>query len=701
MRTVTAADIYKFQWPSKPTISPDGQHVVYEKTVVRKKTDDYETQLWLSDAQGQTRRVLTSTGTRNIYPVWSPDSRTIAFLSNRAFGTQLWLLSLDGGEARQVSRFCQGISSISWAPDGKTIYGIVPVAQGASIEVYDAEVTAKEANERIDQENRQWVNGPKRFDRLYYKLDAAGLQKAFVRQIVAIDIETGLHTQITDGPYDIFEPTVSPTGKHIAFIANSNQNEQQAFGGQIYRVAIDGGDVELLYKGLRVSYLSYSPDAKKLAFVASNIDHKEMFVLPAGGGDPVCLSNDFPDTLTDLTFTDMRSLRYTPVPKWSDDSRYVFALSTRQGKNEIVRFSTEDRNSPAVTVIGGERTIFHFSYDGKETVAIAYSTVQHPGKIASVKLSQAAEVVRKLRSPKEEFSTEYEAIFPENEVRLDDCNDELLAELTVSLPEAFSYTSEDGWQIQGFVLKPANLKPGEKYPVLLDIHGGPHSMFGYTFFHQMQLFAANGYAVVYTNPRGSSGFGAEFTHSVHGDYGGKDMADILNGLDEAAKRYDFIDRERVAINGLSYGGFMVNWLVTHTDQFFAAVSEGCISNWISMYGTSDIGPDFLDMEFLGMTDLETLWKFSPLAYVQNVKTPLLLLHSDDDLRCPLEQAEQFYTHIKKQGGEVELLRIPHSSHGVLQNGIPSLRQARLEAMFEFINARLPVSKEQASLANEK
>ncbi|MFE1625213.1 S9 family peptidase [Brevibacillus reuszeri] len=698
MRTVTAEDIYKFQWPSKPTISPDGQHVVYEKTVVRKKTDDYETQLWLADAQGQTRRVLTSTGTRNIYPVWSPDGRTIAFLSNRAFGMQLWLLSLDGGEARQVTRFRHGISSIVWAPDGKTVYGIVPVAQGTSIEVYDNEVTAKEANERIDQENRQWANGPKRFDRLYYKLDAAGLQKAFVRQIVAVDTETGLHTQITDGPYDISEPTVSPTGQHIAFIANPNQNEQQAFGGNIYRVAIDGGDVELLYSGLRVSYLSYSPDAKKLAFVANNIDHREMFVLPAGGGKPIGLSKDFPDTLTDLAFTDMRSLRYTPVPQWSEDSRYVFALSTRQGKSDIVRFSTEDDNSPAVTVIGGERTIFHFSFDGKGTAAIAYSTVQHPGKAAVVKLSQAEEVVRKSRSPKEAFSTEYEALFPENEVRLDDCNDELLTELQVSLPEAFSYTSEDGWQIQGFVLRPANYVEGKKYPVLLDIHGGPHSMFGYTYFHQMQLFAAKGYAVVYTNPRGSSGFGAEFTHAVHGDYGGKDMADILNGLDEAARRYDFIDKDRAAINGLSYGGFMVNWLVTHTDRFFAAVSEGCISNWVSMYGTSDIGPDFMEVEFLGKTDMESLWKFSPLAYVQNVKTPLLLLHSDDDLRCPLEQAEQFYTYIKKQGGEVELLRMPNSSHGLLQIGVPSLRQARLEAMVDFVHAHLPAHKEEPSLA---
>ncbi|MGG1661160.1 S9 family peptidase [Brevibacillus sp. NRS-1366] len=689
MRTVTAQDIYNFQWPSKPTISPNGQLVVYERTIVRQKTDDYETQLWLADVHGHSRRVLTTVGTRNMSPVWSPDGRTIAFLSNRAFGTQLWLLSLDGGEARQVTRFRHGVSSIVWAPDGRFVYGLVPVAERETIEVFEPGLTAKEAEEHAEKESKQWRKRPKRYNRQYYKLDGAGLQRALVRQIVAIDIETGDISQITHGFYDIFEPTVSSDGQHIAFIANQNESEQQHFGGQIYRVPTSGGDVELLYNGLKASYLSYSPDAKQLAFVASNIDHKEMFVIPADGGEARCLSKNFPDTLTDLAFTDMRSLKYTPHPQWSKDSQYVYALSTREGKNEIVRFSLADSDSQAVTVIGGERTIFHFSYDGIETVAVAYSTVHHPGKVAAVKVSQEAMVERKLRTPLEPLSTSSEALFPESEVRLDDCNDELLSELITVEPEAFSYDSEDGWQIQGFVLKPANYEAGKKYPVLLDIHGGPHSMFGFTYFHQMQLFAANGYAVVYSNPRGSSGYGAEFTHAVHGDYGGKDMTDILNGLAEASRRYDFIDDKRVAVNGISYGGFMVNWLVTHTDRFFAAVSEGCISNWISMYGTSDVGPDFLEMEFLGKTDVETLWKFSPLAYVKNVKTPLLLLHAEDDLRCPVEQAEQFYTHIKRQGGEVELLRIPHSSHGLLQIGIPSLRQARLEAMVDFVNTHLP------------
>jgi len=690
LRTVTAQDIHKFQWPSKPTISPDGLQVVYERTIVRQKTDDYETQLWLADVHGHSNRILTTVGTSNTSPVWSPDGRTIAFLSNRAFGMQLWLLSLDGGEARQVTRFRHGISNLVWGPDGRVIYGLVPIAENGAIETIEPDMTDKEAAERAEQENMHWQNRPKRYKKLYHKLDGAGFQKEHVRQIVAIDTETGDFSQLTHGSYDVFEPVPSPDGRYVAFIANSNENEMQYFGGQIYRVPTTGGDAEMIYNGLKVTYLSYSPDAQWIAFVASNIEHKEMYVLSADGGEANCLSNDFPDTLTDLTFTDMRFLRYTPHPQWSSDGQFIFALSTRQGKNEIVRFSLAQSNPRAVTVIGGERAIFHFSYDGKDTVAVAYSTVNHPGKVAAIKLSEEAMVERKPRTPLEAMSTEREALFPAGEVRLDDCNDELLSELIVVEPEVFSFSSEEGWQIQGFVLKPANHVPGQKYPVLLDIHGGPHSMFGFTYFHQMQTFAANGYAVVYINPRGSSGFGAEFTHAVHGDYGGADMTDILNGLSEAVQRYDFIDEKRVAVNGISYGGFMVNWLIAHTDRFFAAVSEGCISNWISMYGTSDVGPDLMDQQFLGKTDVESLWRHSPLAYVKNVKTPLLLLHSEEDHRCPIEQAEQFYTHIKRQGGEVEILRIPHSSHGLLQIGIPSLRQARLQAMLDFVNTHLTV-----------
>ncbi|USK36501.1 S9 family peptidase (plasmid) [Bacillus sp. F19] len=695
LRTTLPEDINNFQWPSNPTISPDGQKVVYERTVACVKDDNYETHLYFTDIQGKSSRILTTYGTSNLNPVWSPDGKTIAFISNRAHGKQVWLLPLDGGEARCLTRFRHGVSSFVWSPDGKTIFCIVPVAQNAEVEIFVENKTVKETKDEIDRETKEWHGGPKRYSLLYYKNDGSGLQKPLSLQIVATNVNTGICEQLTSGINDVSEPVVSPDGKFIAF-SSSREDENFLFGGQIYRLTVSSGNVELLYGDTKASSPSYSPDGKWLAFLSTKVDQKQLLVIPADGGNTRCLSQQYPDTLVDMIFTDMRYLRYPLRPQWSKDSSYVYGLGTREGRNEIVRFSIDESDEHAVVVIGGDRTIFHYAYDGDETFAVAYSTVNHPGKIASIQIDETNTVECKFRDPKETFSNIQLPLFPETEVRLDDCNDKLISELIVVEPEVFTYRSEDGWQIQGFLLKPANFDAEKKYPVLLDIHGGPHSAYGFTYFHQMQLFAAQGYAVIYTNPRGSSGFGEEFTNAVHGDYGGKDMADILNGLQEALRRFDYLDENRVAVNGISYGGFMVNWLVTRTNRFFAAISEGCISNWISMYGTSDISPYFVEQEFLGKTDLETLWKFSPLAYVDNVKTPLLLLHNENDLRCPMEQAEQFYSHIKRRGGEVELVRIPNASHGLLQYGKPALRIARLKTIIDFVNKHLQVEKLETS-----
>ncbi|MGN7177596.1 S9 family peptidase [Cytobacillus sp. SAFR-174] len=694
-RTTVPEDIYKFEWPSNPTISPDGKQVVYERTVTCVKENIYETHLYLSDVHGKSRKILTSSGTSNTNPVWSPDGKTIAFISNRAYGRQVWLLSLDGGEARCLTRFLRGISSIVWSPDGSTIYGLVPVAGNSKLETFHDQKTMSEAESDIEKGNMSWGNGPKHYTNLYYKSDGIGFHKPQKRQLVAINIETCSFTQLTRGTTDVHEPVVSPDCKYIAF-STSSEDENFLFGGQIYRVPASGGEVELLYSNKKASLPSYSPDGKWIAFFGIHADQKQLFVMPAAGGKPRCLSKQYPDTLADMTFTDMRYLRYSLRPQWSNNSSYVYGLGTREGRNEIVRFSIDENDDRAEIIIGGDRTIFHYSYDGVETITIAYSTVNHPGKAAVIRIDEASTVDCKYRQPKEAFSQIRMPLFPETEIRLDDCNDELLSELKVVEPEVFTYRSEDNWHIQGFLLRPANFDPKKKYPVILDIHGGPHSAYGFSYFHQLQLFAAQGYAVIYTNPRGSSGFSEEFTNAVHGDYGGKDMKDILNGLDYALQNYHFFDENRVAVNGISYGGFMVNWLITRTDRFFAAISEGCISNWISMYGTSDIAPYFIEQEFLGKTDLETLWRFSPLAYADHVQTPLLLLHNESDLRCPIEQAEQFYSHIKRYGGEVEFVRIPHSSHGLLQYGKPELRIARLNAMLDFVNAHLPIKNLQTS-----
>ncbi|MFF2875449.1 prolyl oligopeptidase family serine peptidase [Gottfriedia sp. NPDC057991] len=688
LRLTIPEDIYRFEWPSNPVISPDGKQVIYEKTKARHNENDYETHLFLSNIDGKTDQQLTTNGTSNTYPIWSPKGNTIAYLSNCSYGSQIWVLSLDNRQETCLTKFKHGISSIVWSPNSDLIYGLVPVAQDGEVEVFDENISETQASDEINARKKLWLEGSKHFNKLYYKNDGIGLQTLFIRQLVSINVKTGEFKQLTNRQNHISNPAISSDGQYISF-TSLNDGDSGLYGGRIYSIPTCGGEEKLVYPKANAHTPSYSPDGKWIAFFSYRHNQIQLFLIPADGGDVRCLSKQYHDTLNDMIFTDMRFLKSPLKPQWSQNGKYVFALGTREGRNEIVRFAVVDSDGRGLIVAGGDRTIFHFSYNGDQTFVVAYSSVEHPGKIAVVNVEKDTGYHYKKREPIEDLSISEVPSFSTNEVRLDHCNDALLSEIKVVKPEVFSYLSEDDWQIQGFVLKPANFEEGKKYPVLLDIHGGPHSSFGYTYFHQMQLLSAKGFAVVYLNPRGTSGFGEDFTNAVCGDFGGKDMKDLFHGLNEALRRFDFLDKNKVAVNGISYGGFMVNWLITHTDQFFAAVSEGCISNWVSMYGTSDIAPEFVDVEFLGKTDVESLWKRSPLAYVENVNTPLLLLHNESDLRCPIEQAEQFYSQIKRRGGEVQFTRIPNSSHSLLQTGKPALRIERLEAILDFVTSHLP------------
>jgi dipeptidyl aminopeptidase/acylaminoacyl peptidase len=237
-------------------------------------------------------------------------------------------------------------------------------------------------------------------------------------------------------------------------------------------------------------------------------------------------------------------------------------------------------------------------------------------------------------------------------------------------------------------MKPIGFEEGKKYPMVLEIHGGPHTMYSNSFFHEFQLLAAEGYVVLYTNPRGGHGYGQKFVDACRGDYGGKDYEDLMQGVDYALGSFNYIDKDRLVVTGGSYGGFMTNWIVGHTDRFKAAVTQRSISNWISFYGVSDIGYYFTEWQILGNAwdDVEKLWHHSPLKYVANIKTPLLILHSEKDYRCPIEQAEQLFIAIKRLGQtDTEFVRFPNSNHDLSRNGNPKLRIERLNRIVGWFN----------------
>ncbi|WP_446686112.1 alpha/beta hydrolase family protein [Metabacillus herbersteinensis] len=264
-------------------------------------------------------------------------------------------------------------------------------------------------------------------------------------------------------------------------------------------------------------------------------------------------------------------------------------------------------------------------------------------------------------------------------------HEELLNRVQLSEPEILSFQAKDGRELQGWLMKPVGYKDGEKVPLILEIHGGPHMMYANTYVHEFQTLAEKGFAVLYINPRGSHGYGQQFVDLVRGHYGEGDFDDVMSAVDYICENYSFIDVERIGVTGGSYGGFMTNWIVGHTNRFKAAVTQRSISNWVSFYGVSDIEYYFTEWEVGGdlMSDPEKLWHHSPLKYVKNVETPLLILHGEKDYRCPIEQAEQLYTALKRLKKEVAFIRYPKADHDLSRNGNPKQRIKRLDAIAEW------------------
>jgi acylaminoacyl-peptidase len=279
------------------------------------------------------------------------------------------------------------------------------------------------------------------------------------------------------------------------------------------------------------------------------------------------------------------------------------------------------------------------------------------------------------------------------ERRLTDCNREWRAEVALSRPERFRF-ERAGFTVDGFVMKPFGFEPGRRHPLLLNVHGGPHAQYGLSFFDEFQVQAGAGYAVLFTNPRGSQGYGEAFTSAVVGDWGGGDAADVLAGLDSALARYDWIDRDQLGLLGGSYGGFMTSWIVGHSPRFRAACSERAVNVQTSMFGTSDIGYIFNTVEMGGVRPWDDRAKYlerSPLSYARDITTPLLIIHSEDDLRCPIEQAEQLYVALKTLRREVVFVRFPDENHELSRSGRPRHRLERFRIILDWFAKYLPPS----------
>jgi len=641
-RPITADDLLSIRFLGQVELSPDGKRAVYVVTTADRGKDAYRSALHMLDLASGESRQFTSGTAKDTQPLWSPDEKTVAFLSNRSGKNQIWLIEADGGEARQLTRLAAGVGDHSWSPDGQFLAFTSSVKAG--------EEPAEEGKDEKDKDK----SDVRVITRLKYKSNGVGFLGEARKHIFVAPASGGAVRQVTFGECDDENPSWSPDGRNLAFSANRTEDADYTRVRDIWTVsAVAGEPVQVTRSPGPVGGPQWSSDGKTIYCIGSDdsfqgATHASIWSVPAGGGDLRRLT-DQDLAVGGSVIWDMTT-GPTGKPYRLVGDRILF-LAPVQGQAHL--FAVPLAGGKAAQLTAGPRKVISYTAHSDGRIAACISDDLNPGDVYLVTDGK--------------------------EKRLTELNADLLAQLDLTSPEVFSYKGVDGWDCQGWVLKPPGFRSGQRYPAILEIHGGPHAMYGHAFFHEMHYLAAQGYVVVYTNPRGSQGYGQEFTNACRGDWGGKDYQDIMLGLD-AVIEGGYVDTSRLGVTGGSYGGYMTGWVVTQTDRFKAAVTQRSVTNRYSFYGTSDIGPLFGESEFPGnpWENHDVLFERSPVHHVQDIRTPLLIIHSEEDLRCPIEQSEELFIALKRMRRTVEFARFPGENHELSRSGKPKHRIERLE-----------------------
>lgn len=627
-------DLAQLQIPADPQIHPDGLRVAYVLTQMDLEADCYRRRIHVHN--GGAVKPFTA-GPIDASPRWSPAGDRLAFLRATDLKkpiAQLAVMAADGGEASVLTDFALGVEYFVWSPDARYICAVAKTWIPALADLADEERTRR----------------AKRITRFPYRFDNRGWLHDRLRQLWLIDpLGFEKPRRLTEGGFDESMPAWHPEGDRVAFVTDRDPRGGIEPGDDIFEVGLDGRNRQVAH---RAGWLApvYSPSGALHLLGHPEQDYPRLFGLwrEEPDGSLASLTADLDRSVFSLAGGGIS------LPRWSEET--IFSVLEDSGRVAVIRI---DADGKVEEVIGGDRVVTGFDAVGNRLVA----TISTP------------------TSPAEAFD-----ITDEGEEQLTFHSAQLSF---VPRPQTHWRVQGDGPDIDTFLVLPEGDGP---FPVLLNIHGGPASQYGFGFFDEFQVYADGGYAVVACNPRGSSGRGLEFVRSVVGDgWGVVDWADIVSVLENTLDSYPQLDRKRMGIMGGSYGGFMTAWAIAHDDRFKSAVVERALLSFLSFEGTSDIGPIFTP-NYVQSDELDAKWAKSPLRYADQIVTPTLVLHSEEDYRCPIEQAEQLLTSLLKRGIEAEMVRFPGEGHELSRSGKPRHRIDRFEAILEWHDRHLGVAE---------
>lgn len=622
--------IWDIRSVSDPQISKDGKSVIYVLGWSDKMTDTRLSNLWIASTDGKDNRPLTTGNFRDSDPRISPDGTRIAYLSNRSGKTQIHVRWLDTGQEAQITDLEQAPSGIEWSPDGKWIgySSRVPSKPDWQIHLPEKPNGAK------------WPDPPIVITKLRWTADGQGILRPGYTHIFIVPATGGTPKQVTSGDFNHGGGqggggfAWSEDGKSIYVSSNREPDaDYNLKGGEIYAFSVEDGSVkQLTHREGPDNDPVPGPGGKKIAYLGHDwkfqsytVNH--LYLMDVDGSNPKCLTASLD-----------RDVR---APHWSWDGKTIYFLVDDKGNTQLYSLDVATENVKQVT--GGTQQLGNFTIANNMMVATTVTTPEKPGDIAVVP------AYRQNPTP----------------TRLTGVNDSLLSQYQLGAVEELSFDSFDGKPMQGWIIKPPNFDPSKKYAFILDIHGGPHSMYGVGFQHELQIQAAHGYVVLYMNPRGSTGYGEEFGNIIHTHYPGDDFKDLMVGVDKMVEK-GYIDPKKLCVTGGSGGGLLTAWTIGHTDRFAAAVSQYPVTDWVTQAGTADGGYTHaaLWMKTLPWDDPKQFMEHSPIYYAKNFKTPTMVITGESDRRTPIAESEELYFALKAQKVPAVLVRVPDEFHGI-------------------------------------